>query len=183
MPWSRRPARGAGGQGRHAGDLRHQGGGGRGAVEVNGQPGGQHVVRGTGKRQRPTPQRAKGPQDVPLLEGLTVSQVSDLLVDVRVQFLLVGPDAADQGRSGAMAETEPGDGRRAGGSRLVDPRAAGIPIRATVLGHKPRDRSRSIDRQATGEKAVRVSSNRSELTRGHVRGILVISRWTERYLV
>ena len=50
-------------------------------------------------------------------------------------FLLAGADASDQGGVGMLAETEPGDGGRAGRSRLVDPRMADFPGCATLISH------------------------------------------------
>ena len=104
--------------------------------DVEGEPGDQHVVRGAAERDGPAPQRPEGPQDVPVQQGLAVSRGGDLPDDVRLQLLLAGADAADQGRSRALAEAKPGDGGRAGGSCLVDPRMAGVPIRATLIGHE-----------------------------------------------
>ena len=37
---------------------------------------------------------------------------------------------------GRWQEAEPGDGGRAGRSCLVDPRMAGVPVRATLIGHE-----------------------------------------------
>lgn len=37
-----------------------------------------------------------------------------------------------------MAEAKPGDGSRAGRSRLVNPRVAGLPLRATQISHEGR---------------------------------------------
>ena len=44
-----------------------------GAGDVDGQPRDQHGVRGARERDGPPPQRAEGPQDVPVQQGLAVS--------------------------------------------------------------------------------------------------------------
>ena len=70
----------------------------------------------------PAPQREEVAEDVPILEGLAIPRGGHLLHDVQLQLLLAGEDAARADRRGALAETDPGDGRRTDRSRLVDVR-------------------------------------------------------------
>ncbi len=63
-------------------------------------------------------------------------RIGDLSDDVCVQFLLAGSDLTDHRRPRHLAEEEPGHGGRAGRSRLVNSRMAGLPIRATLIGHE-----------------------------------------------
>jgi hypothetical protein len=49
------------------------------------------------ERDGPASQHEKGPQDVPLQQGVAVSRVGDLPDDVRLHLLLAGEDVAGDG--------------------------------------------------------------------------------------
>src|SRR5262249_40185234 len=78
------------------------------------------------------------PQGVQLLEALGSPRVDHVPEPVQLQLLLASADAVRPRRRGATSPADPRDGRRADGSRLVDPRVAYPTSRATDVGHKAR---------------------------------------------
>src|SRR5262249_59204704 len=104
--------------------------------DVEGQPGDQHGVRGAPERDRSAPQRAEGPQDLSLLEGLAVSRGGHLLGPLLLQLLLAGADAGLRGWRRPPREANTGDGGGIDRPRLVDVRVAVTPSSATLLSHE-----------------------------------------------
>src|SRR5690606_10996543 len=89
---------------------------------------------GAAERDGPAPERAEGPEDVPILEGVGGTRVDDALHAVELQLLLAGADARGQGRGGPMAPEDAGDGGGADRPRL-DACGVGHPTRhSTVEG-------------------------------------------------
>ena len=60
---------------------------------------------------RPGPQREEGAEDLSVQQGLAGPRGDDLPDAVQLQLLLVRPDAAGQGRAGALAGAVAGDWR------------------------------------------------------------------------
>ena len=79
----------------------------------------------------------EGAEDVSVQQGLAGARGDDLLDAVRLQLLLVCPDAAGQGRGGAVAGADAGPGRRVDRPRMDLARVVHSPGRSASVGHHP----------------------------------------------
>ena len=86
---------------------------------VAGQPVGQRVVPGAAERHGPAPQRAEGPQDLHVFEGLACARGDDLLHDLQLQLLLGCANADRTGRRGTPPTANACDGRGVGTDKHV----------------------------------------------------------------
>ena len=100
----------------------------------------EHVLRGAAQRDGPAPQRRKGRKTYGFSKDWDVHEAVTCFTHVQLQLLLAGADPAGEGRAGALAEADAGDGRRASRSRLDAHRMGHPTCYSTVGGHHQRFR-------------------------------------------